>query len=380
MVSKWVKASTAIGLAALTIATSAQVPLRKVPSTAPALTAAKATRPVTQLIVRFRDSSKAALVQTLSVERIASLGKNAGDNLKYKRAMSGDAHVLSLSHGMSVDEARAVATRLKAADPSVEYAVPDVWRHAFYSPNDPLYTTGLALTGGARQGQWDLLGPTEDYSYVASANASATVVKAIGGTNMTAAWDITRGAGIVVGVVDTGLITHVDLNGGLVTGDPKTSGYDFITEVDVAGDGDARDSDPSDAGDFTTANQCDDGEGATTSSWHGSHVSGVIAAVTNNGAGMASTAPDARITMARALGRCGGRSSDITDAMRWAAGLTVPTVPSNPHPARVINLSLGGSVATGPDPCSPNEQSAVNDIRAAGGVVVAATGNEANSR
>ncbi|CAN5370565.1 hypothetical protein BH10PSE17_BH10PSE17_18080 [soil metagenome] len=378
MVSKWVNASTAIGLAALTIATSAQVPLRKDLS-APVKAAPAASRPVTQLIVKFRDSSKAGLAQTMSVEHMASMGKSAGDNLKYKRAMSGDAHVLALSRGMTVAEARAVAARLKDADPTIEYAAPDVYRRAFFSPNDPIYQTGIALAGGARQGQWNLLGPTETYTYVMNASSGSSTVMAIGGANMTAAWDITRGGGVVVGVVDTGVVSHADLNGGLVSGAPSTSGYDFVNDTDAAGDGNLRDSDPSDPGDFTTANQCDDGGAAETSSWHGSHVSGVVAAVTNNALGIASVAPDSRVVMARALGRCGGLSSDIVDAMRWAAGLAVVGVPANTHPARVINLSLGGSVEDGPDPCSPQEQSAVNDIRAAGGIIVAATGNEASS-
>jgi serine protease len=70
------------------------------------------------------------------------------------------------------------------------------------------------------------------------------------------------------------------------------------------------------------------------------------------------------------LGKCGGYTSDIVDALRWAAGLRVPGVPDNTHPARVINLSLGGE-----GPCSRLEQDAIDEVNARGTVVVAAAGN-----
>lgn len=57
--------------------------------------------------------------------------------------------------------------------------------------------------------------------------------------------------------------------------------------------------------------------------------------------------------------------------MRWAAGLSAANVPTNTHPAKVINLSLG-TVGT----CSATEQSAINDALAQGVVVVVAAGNQ----
>ena len=130
-------------------------------------------------------------------------------------------------------------------------------------------------------------------------------------------------------------------------------GYDMVSDAAVANDDDGRDGDASDPGDWVTQAEiaqrggeffrCADSP--EPSSWHGTQVSGLIAAVTHNGIGMASTAPGVRVLPVRVLGKCGGHDSDILAGMRWAAGLSVPGVPANPYPARVINLSLGGDGA-----------------------------------
>jgi serine protease len=108
------------------------------------------------------------------------------------------------------------------------------------------------------------------------------------------------------------------------------------------------------------------------SSWHGTHVAGTVAAATNNAVGVSGIDWASKLQPVRVLGKCGGYLSDIADAMRWAAGLSVPGTPLNANPARVINLSLGGSGA-----CSATLQSAVDSVIAAGTVVVAAAGNNA---
>ena len=69
---------------------------------------------------------------------------------------------------------------------------------------------------------------------------------------------------------------------------------------------------------------------------------GIVAAQANNGLGIAGVGGATRVLPVRVLGKCGGFDSDIIAGMRWAAGLTVPGVPANPNPARVINLSLAG--------------------------------------
>jgi serine protease len=151
------------------------------------------------------------------------------------------------------------------------------------------------------------------------------------GLNLPAAWDKSTGAGINVAVIDTGYRPHADLAGQVLPG------YDFINSAAIAGDGNGRDSDASDNGDNTYAGQCGTGMPAQdqASSWHGTHVAGTIAARTNNGIGVAGVAYGAKIV-----------------------------------PARVLNLSLGGSGA-----CDATTQSAINSARSRGAVVVVAAGN-----
>lgn len=242
----------------------------------------------------------------------------------------------------------ALAARL-AKDADVEYAVPDERRHALAVPNDPLLpaSSGAALTAG----QWYLQAP------------DATFVSAI---NAVGAWAITTGtSSVVVADVDTGVLgAHPDLSNKLLPG------YDFVSTTSTSGDGGGRDTDATDPGDWTTAGQCGAGESATSSSWHGTQTSSIIGAQTNNGVGMASVGYDVKILPVRVLGKCGGTDSDIIAGMLWAAGLTsLPT--ANPNPAKVINLSLGGSGT-----CNAAYADAINQLVAAGVTVVAAAGNE----
>jgi serine protease len=181
-----------------------------------------------------------------------------------------------------------------------------------------------------------------------------------GGLNLPTAWDKATGSGVVVAVIDTGFRPHADLAANLLTG------YDMISDATVGNDGDGRDGDASDPGDWTSG-QCGT---AQSSSWHGTHVAGTIAAVTNNGSGVAGVAFGAKVVPVRALGTCGGYTSDIADGIVWASGGTVSGVPGNANPARVINMSLGGGGA-----CDFTTQSAIDGARSRGTVVVVAAGN-----
>jgi serine protease len=169
-----------------------------------------------------------------------------------------------------------------------------------------------------------------------------------------------------VAVIDTGYRPHADLSGQIL------QGFDFISTTTIANDGGGRDTDASDPGDWTPAGSCAAGVPATdqNSSWHGTHVSGTIAAKANNGLGIAGIAYNAKIVPARVLGRCGGYTSDIADAMVWASGGTVTGVPANANKARVLNLSLGGTGA-----CDTTTQNAINSARSRGAVVIVAAGN-----
>ncbi|MFT4248396.1 MAG: S8 family peptidase [Pseudomonas sp.] len=185
------------------------------------------------------------------------------------------------------------------------------------------------------------------------------------GIDVRPAWDQATGQGVVVAVIDTGITNHPDLNANILPG------YDFISDTFVSRDGDGRDDDPADEGDWNPeANECYDGSPVSDSSWHGTHVAGTIAAVTNNGSGVAGTAFNAKVVPVRVLGRCGGYTSDIADAIVWASGGTVSGVPANPNPAEVINMSLGGSGT-----CSSTYQNAINGAVERGTTVVVAAGN-----
>lgn len=177
------------------------------------------------------------------------------------------------------------------------------------------------------------------------------------GINVNAAWKRSNGeANIVVAVIDSGITNHPDLVGQTVPG------YDFVSDAATSGDGDGRDADPSDPG---------DGDARTPSSWHGTHVAGLIAAASNTVGGVG-VAPGVKVQMLRALGTDGGESKDLAAAISWAAGIDIPGVPRNVTPARVINMSLG---TDSPQRCDAATQSAVEAVKALGVTMVTAAGN-----
>lgn len=291
-----------------------------------------------RFIVRFRQDTtrtagEIALGRSLAAASRA-LPVRAGKvrTLQHLRRLAVGADVVQVDIPLDRVEAEALMHRL-AADRNVEYVEIDRRHTIDAEPNDTRFAE-----------QWGLSG-----AY---------------GIKAAEAWEGATGEGVVVAVLDTGIASHSDLNANVLPG------YDFIGDLEVANDGDGRDGDASDPGDWVSANQCGSSHGAQNSSWHGTHVAGTIAAVTNNSRGVAGVAPDARILPVRVLGRCGGYTSDIADAIVWAAGGTVPGVPANGHPAEVINLSLGGAGA-----CGSTMQSAINSAVGKGATLVIAAGN-----
>lgn len=219
---------------------------------------------------------------------------------------------------------------------------------ATLAPNDPLFEM-----------QWHLQAPSSF----------------LGALNMPSAWGKWTGAqaAVNVAVVDSGVrYDHPDLSANL------RPGYDFVSELDIANDGDGRDSDASDPGDWVSSAETKSpiyaGCGVENSSWHGSAIAGLIGATSQNALGVAGVNWGAKVVPVRVAGKCGAVLSDLLDGLRWAAGLPVAGAPANPHPARVINLSYGGSGA-----CNSTYQSTVDDVRKAGALLVVAAGNDGSA-
>jgi serine protease len=279
-----------------------------------------------QLIITMRDQSSEDIPR-----RVHELGASAAMALSHVRRMSGNAHVVRLERRMSHGDARKLA-RLLALDPRVQAAEPDLRVFAQQLPNDPMFAQ-----------QWHYY-------------------EAAGGINLPPAWDITSGApGLVIAVLDSGITAHADLAGRLLPG------YDFIANVANANDGNGRDPNANDPGDYG----CDN----SNSSWHGTHVAGTLGALSSNSSGVSGINWKSRLLPVRVTGRCGGYASDLIDGLRWAAGMEITGIPSNANRARVANISLG----TVSDSCSAAFQSAINDVTARGMVVVAAAGNGGTS-
>jgi serine protease len=296
-----------------------------------------------RLIVKYKDAApagkgaaKAAAMGAGRKAIVDRAGQQFGMTMKALHTIATGASIFKIDRKVSLDEARALAAELMARDPDVEYAEPDRMMTHMMTPNDSRYAE-----------QWDYFETT-------------------GGMRVPAAWDKSTGTGIKVAVIDTGYRPHADLSGQILPG------YDFISDTAVSNDGNGRDSDASDPGDWIVANECGAGSPAQNSSWHGTHVAGTIAALTNNASGVAGIAYNAKIVPARVLGKCGGYTSDIADAITWASGGTVSGVPANANKAQVINMSLGGGGA-----CDTTTQNAINGARSRGTVVIVAAGNEA---
>jgi hypothetical protein len=251
----------------------------------------------------------------------------------------GNVWVLRLATPVRADALAQMAERLQD-DPAVQYADPVGRRFAkLLVPNDPFFSE-----------QWALTDP-------------------VGGINIQSAWDLQLAQPVVsttIAVVDTGILPHADLANRILPG------YDFISDPGSARDGDGRDPNPRDEGDWVTEGDCG-GLPAHPSSWHGTFVSGIMAADINNGIGVAGIDLYAHLVPVRVLGECGGTDEDVFEGMLWASGVQIAGVPPNPFPAKVINMSLGGAGT-----CPNAVQDAIDDALAQGSVVVVAAGNESS--
>ncbi len=267
-----------------------------------------------EVLVRFAAGVRAQSVGSMDV---------GGTRLELARTVAMGAAGYGLYRAAGLDQRGTLALVDEVrARPDVIAAHPNWILHALKVPNDPGYAA-----------QWH---------YEAM--------------NLPAAWDIEDGTTntVPVAVVDTGFVAHPDLVGNIV------GGYDFVSDTANSGDGDGPDADATDMG--------------GRSDFHGSHVAGTIAAVTDNADGVAGVSWGARIEAVRVLGTDGsGSFDDILNGVSWAAGGSVPGAPNNPNPAWVINMSLGADIGQA---CPSDIGAFFQDLANAGVIVVVAAGND----
>lgn len=325
-----------------------------------------------RFIVTYRDGSsergnRAAVLQNIGAAigraglgRVAAQGRSSQPlGVSYQRKLGIGAELVRTSRKLSQADASALMAQI-AADPAVAYVEVDAMMHAVRDIAAPALLAPAALFDGAPNDQyyakyqWHFSNPT-------------------GGADVQKAWAKADGTGVIVAVLDTGITQHPDLDLSLAD-----AGYDFIGDAFVSGrDTDGRVPGGWDLGDWTTTepwlSECTDASNPPeNSSWHGTHVSGTVAELTNNSIGMAGIAHNARVLPVRVLGHCGGYTSDIADAIVWASGGHVDGVPDNQNKAQVINMSLGGS---GTCTASTVTGKAIADAIGRGTTVVVAAGN-----
>jgi len=328
--------------------------------------------PVRRIIVNYREGSlarrnpvaaTAAINRALSRSGISASAFNGG-GVSHLRKLGTGHDVFKLPARVDRATANTILSQIAAQRDVVSVEVDEMMRivappavspDAFPDdpPNDSLYTQGY---------QWHFHAPD------GNTNNFDNVVNR-GGANVAEAWKLADGKDIVVAVIDTGIVQHVDIDTSLAD-----AGYDFITDAMVSGrDSDDRSPGGWDLGDWTIGYPGAENCPQSWSSWHGTHVAGTVGAErTDNGIGVTGIAHRGKVLPLRALGHCGGYTSDIVDAITWASGGSVSGMLDNQNPAHVINMSLGGGGA-----CTASSATgqAIAGALSRGTVVVVSAGN-----
>jgi serine protease len=294
------------------------------------------------------------------LERATQLISETGLHIRQHRDLGNRHHVMHFERPVPRSQANLHVQALKR-HPVVAFAEPDeLMRIQAMPTSSPLSSsTSQPNDPDFNAKQW-FLQPVNSDQNAGSANFQPAWVKTTGSDS------------VVIAVLDTGIRPHADLQGRLLPG------YDFVTNdieggISFANDGDGRDPDPSDPGDWISRSEASSLCSQSSSSWHGTFVTGLIGANANNNLGVTGGNWQSKLLPIRVSGKCGAYASNIIDGMRWAAGLSVSGIPNNPpaNKARVINVSFGGSGA-----CGSAYQTAVDEVVAAGALVVVAAGNE----
>ncbi|MCC2624486.1 MAG: hypothetical protein K0R14_359 [Burkholderiales bacterium] len=317
----------------------------------------------------------------LSIVHKKELAKLAnGINVYEVNQVATGGHVIIINRDLNPVETKNFIKKVEE-QPEIEYIEEDrVLKPTVKSPNASLQWNLYNIGEYTLQPEW--IGDNFVGAWTSLANAGLGV-----------------GSGVTVGVIDTGYTPHANFLNSLqqLGSASNVYGYQFISDCRISGqcvpstpDATASDypyqANALDLGDYVSQSDITSSNGfftydcySPTSSWHGTHVTGIISAdgySETNSFGIAGGAYDDRIVPIRALGKCGGYISDITNAMLWAVGLPVSShgvpVPANPNPVQVINLSLGGN-----GPCTHTEQDAIDRINnmTNGAIIVVAAGN-----
>ncbi len=296
---------------------------------------------------------------------VAAMPAHSAGRVTERRAVGESAQLVRFERPMTAAQAQAVAAQL-AQRPDVAWVVPNTRERRLQAtgpanaPSDPLYGQ-----------QW----------WLQAAGAGNN-----GASNALRAWtQITTGStDSLVAVLDNGIVDHPDLAGKVILG------VDLVEDTTFSNDGDGRDTDPTDPGDWLDSADlarpeyagCSPDNLPAISSWHGTAIAGIVAAQANNGQGGASLNWPGKVLAVRVATKCGADVADIVDGMRWAAGFDdvcrrsdaagtcLEFFAPNPNVARIINISFGGSGTC--DAYQPT----IDALRGRGAVVVAAAGNE----
>lgn len=344
---KFISVLTALPLvAALTIApATAQSAPERPESKNPTIQRAQAQlgaeqQDATQFIVHWQENSS-ELDDAEKLTILNDIFKDFGtEGEKLREAVTGG-WVIAFSNPVESEMVPSLQRELKAKD-EIKDAYIDMLMAPAAAPNDPEYDKQWPLHAHDRH-------PAGSYSKVEEA------------------WNLGfLGESQNIAIVDSGITNHPDLDSKVLPG------YDMITNDRTAGDSaPGRDDDPRDTGDGYGVGFCpNDPNNNRDSSWHGTHVAGIAAAATDNNTGVAGTAPKSGLLPVRAMGKCGGYASDIADAVVWAVGGSVPGIPDNPNPAKVVNMSIAGR-----QKCVSEYQRALKTASDHGAIVVVAAGN-----
>lgn len=318
------------------------------------------------IIVKARDGA-----DVVESDLASEVSDDLPDGVSVEDVHSGPGGLVAVNLSDETDEAALDVALERLEDlPGVEWAVPNGVRFASGSASEPLFRNGSL---------WNLNGPW--------------------GVEADKAWDTATGSkNVRVAVLDTGRVKgHPDFGGAFVAGRDFV-GRDLSECYDArcrrgtgpgtfrgAGDGNGWDPYPTDAGDWRNSRTCAHmGVGdSKVSSWHGTHVAGIVAA-RRNGSGAVGVAPTAKVQPIRVLGRCGGTDWDIAMGILWASGIDVNPyekrygrIPRNRTPSKIINLSLGAFDSLGRARTACKFYGAIAaKARARGAILIAAAGND----